>query len=201
MRRPDRGGHSGGGDDPGILKQTLAGLLRKLETLPNSVKGFRTFGNTSESTESRRQRLLSDKSLATLKRGELSAPVRQKIAERGESRDAAADLFNVNRQRIFDMWLAGYTDDEIATATELKKSRIHELAPVLDARPKPEQVVANFTDADWTPPLFNIWTFAKKSNDGTYPVRCAPLVITRQNRPCRESPTCLLYTSPSPRDS
>jgi len=30
----------------------------------------------------------------------------------------------------------------------------------LEALPNSDKLTANFTDADWKPPLFNVWTFA-----------------------------------------
>jgi len=64
------------------------------------------------------------------------------------------------------MWLACATDEEIAAEVGLKKSQIQALAPVLAELPKPEQVPVLFADADFTPPLFNLWTFAKKTEEG-----------------------------------
>ena len=72
------------------------------------------------------------------------------------------------KQRIFDLWLAGYSQDEIATAIEEKKDTVSDVLKVcrnLEGLPNSDKLTANFTDSDWTPPLFNVWTFAKKSNE------------------------------------
>jgi len=46
---------------------------------------------------------------------------------------------------------------------------------------KSEQSLANFNDSDFTPPLYNLWTFAKKTNNvshfGNSEQRIAVLVI------------------------
>jgi len=59
------------------------------------------------------------------------------------------------KQRIFDMWQACATDDEIAADTGQARRTISEKTEVLadlEALPKAPKVAALFADADFTPP-------------------------------------------------
>lgn len=71
------------------------------------------------------------------------------------------------KQRIFDMWLACLTSEEIAA--EVNQTRQSVDVQVADmqkteALPKVAKVEAEFSDTEFTPPLFNVWAFAKKTN-------------------------------------
>ncbi len=65
------------------------------------------------------------------------------------------------KQRIFDLWLAGHSQDEIASLTETRQQTLAGLLPKLEELPNSVKVQADFGDSDWSPPLFNVWTFAK----------------------------------------
>ena len=65
------------------------------------------------------------------------------------------------------MWLAGATIDEIADATNTPKMTIADTVnkcTELETLPNSYKVSAQFADADFNPPIYNIWTFAKKTN-------------------------------------
>lgn len=68
-------------------------------------------------------------------------------------------------ETIFEMHLAGYTQQEIADAVGVSRPtvqrRVEELAQKVPSYflSKPFE-----TDIDFTPPLYNVWTFAKKTN-------------------------------------
>ena len=70
-------------------------------------------------------------------------------------------------ERIFDKWLACYTDIQIANdenLTEEGARKITQLFADLQKVGKPKQDLASFDDSDFDRPLYNVWTFAKKSN-------------------------------------
>lgn len=71
------------------------------------------------------------------------------------------------KQRIFDLWMACETVEDIVATVDIKKSAVDEILgefPVLENLPKVEKVLATFADDEFTAPLYNVWTFAKKSN-------------------------------------
>lgn len=71
-------------------------------------------------------------------------------------------------QKIRDMWLACYTQEEIAAEAGLSEGAIAEatkqLSSDLDNWQK-LRILAEYKDADWSPPLYNIWSFSKKTNN------------------------------------
>lgn len=69
-------------------------------------------------------------------------------------------------QTIRDMWLACHTQEEIAEQVGIDQStvaRATEELCKLESFPK-RIVFATYAEPDWTPPLYNIWSFATKSN-------------------------------------
>lgn len=81
--------------------------------------------------------------------------------------DTDQRLREERKQRIFDMWLACATTEEIAEAVQLtRQSADNYVAEMqnLEGLPKFAKVAALYQDQDFTPPLYNIWSFAKKSN-------------------------------------
>lgn len=71
------------------------------------------------------------------------------------------------KRHIFDMWMACYTEEEIAKVVGIERTSVT----------KEAETYVNFgsvsdfhksrdflQDADFEPPLYNIWTFAKKTN-------------------------------------
>lgn len=113
--------------------------------------------------------------------------IRLYAAGTGYSKDDIADILSVSKrmvnnylngidkqireerkQKIFDLWMAGYTSEEIAESigvdnTGSFREIIKDLS-VLESFPNQTKVFANFQD-DFQFPLYNIWTFAKKTND------------------------------------
>jgi DNA-binding CsgD family transcriptional regulator len=71
------------------------------------------------------------------------------------------------KERIFDLWMACHTQEEIAPLVGLSPDaiglQIKEYRE-MENIPNIGKVAGNFQDQDFTPPLFNIWTFAKKTN-------------------------------------
>jgi DNA modification methylase len=70
------------------------------------------------------------------------------------------------KEKIFSMYLAGYTNKEIAEQTGLSEKSIYEETTyqITDLE-KSKQLLCNFSDSDFEPPIYNVWTFAKKTNE------------------------------------
>jgi len=78
-----------------------------------------------------------------------------------------ADLKTKRKQKAFEMWLACHTQDEIAEALEIPQKTIDDWLKELadsEALPRSLKLTAEYSDQDWTAPLYNVWTFSKKSN-------------------------------------
>lgn len=78
--------------------------------------------------------------------------------------DVDKQLREERKERIFNLWMEAYTEDEISAETQIPRQTISGLLPKMEELPNSAKVAANFQDQDFTPPLFNVWTFAKKSN-------------------------------------
>lgn len=80
-------------------------------------------------------------------------------------------LLERRRETIRDMWLACYTQQEIADAVGVDKataSRELEDCCNLEALPKSNKLSALHEDADWTPPLYDIWNVSSNNNSTTH---------------------------------
>jgi hypothetical protein len=74
------------------------------------------------------------------------------------------------KQKIFDMWMACYSQDEIAELTQIHKDTVSsqlEVCRNLEELPNSDKLSAFYQDADFTPPLYNVWTFSKKTETFT----------------------------------
>lgn len=82
--------------------------------------------------------------------------------------DVDKRLKEERKQRIFDLWMQCCSLDEIAETVSLPlrttADYIEETAKT-EALPNPQKVAANFQDEAFTAPLYNIWSYGKKSND------------------------------------
>lgn len=70
-------------------------------------------------------------------------------------------------ERIFDKWLAGWTREEIAESEDLTPPGVGEIWKEfadLQKLSKLSQVIAAFDDDGFERPIYNVWTFAKKTN-------------------------------------
>lgn len=79
--------------------------------------------------------------------------------------DIDKQLREERKQRIFDMWMAGHTTTEIAASLEMAQQTIDGLLPKTEDLPNSVKVLSQFQDQDFTAPLYNVWTFAKKTNE------------------------------------
>lgn len=72
------------------------------------------------------------------------------------------------KQKIFDMWMACYTQEEIAKACGISRteaeSEIHDMTD-LEKLPKVSKVASSHSDAEFETPIYNVWTFKSKTND------------------------------------
>jgi len=79
---------------------------------------------------------------------------------------------NVERDaRIFDLWLACHTEQEIAEAVGAHQDTVNAKVRTfteIGSLSKIRKTLAFFDDADFQPPIYNIWPFAKKSNEVTH---------------------------------
>lgn len=70
-------------------------------------------------------------------------------------------------QKIFEMFMAGYTQEEIAKEVNMPQQtladHLKEL-PNLEKFPKSVKLSALFQDPDFKPPLYDLWSFGKLTN-------------------------------------
>jgi DNA-binding CsgD family transcriptional regulator len=79
--------------------------------------------------------------------------------------DIDKQLREERKQRIFDLWMACFTAEEIAELVNLSDEAVRkEVSQYSEGLPKVGKVLADFADEDFSPPLYNVWTFAKKTN-------------------------------------
>lgn len=82
--------------------------------------------------------------------------------------DVKADLRKQQREKVFDLWLQCYTQEEIAEAVGLSIGTVNEEVAVcsdLEALPKVNKLAALHQDPDWQPPLYDIWQPARNNNE------------------------------------
>lgn len=82
--------------------------------------------------------------------------------------DTDKQLREHRRETIRAMWLACHTQQDIADAVGVTKETISqevEESQILEALPKSDKLAALHEDADWTPPLYDIWNPGKLSDD------------------------------------
>lgn len=66
------------------------------------------------------------------------------------------------------MWMQCYTQEEIASEVNLTKEQVSEILRVcqnLETFPKSDKLSISHQDQNFEIPLFNIWSFAKKTNN------------------------------------
>jgi hypothetical protein len=81
-----------------------------------------------------------------------------------------SDLDQAEREerkaKILDLWQKCYTAEEIGEAVGLPSTGDalrSELTGVLENLPKQQKV--SFSESDWSPPIYNVWAFGKKTNE------------------------------------
>ena len=82
--------------------------------------------------------------------------------------DVDRQLREERKQAIFDLWLSCHTQEEIAAAVGVSQPNVAaEIETFINfgSSSNSDKSLALYQDADWKPPLYNVWTFAKKSNE------------------------------------
>lgn len=85
----------------------------------------------------------------------------------GYLHDIDEQLRKERKETIYKMWLSCHTQEEIAEAVKLSQVQIVEIIKelsVLETLPKAIKLQFSFQDAEFNPPLYNIWSFGKKTN-------------------------------------
>ena len=86
--------------------------------------------------------------------------------------DIDKQLREERKAKIFSMYLAGYTMQEIADTVNVEKmsvSREIESCNNFTGLEKSYKNLANFQDSEFEAPIYNVWTFAKKTNNVSHP--------------------------------
>jgi len=83
--------------------------------------------------------------------------------------DIDKQLREERKAKIFSMYLAGYTMQEIADAVNLSMAKISETCSEFATLEKVNKNLANFQDSEFEAPIYNVWTFAKKTNNVSHP--------------------------------
>ena len=82
--------------------------------------------------------------------------------------DAKKTLKAERDQKIADMWLACYTEEEIAEAVGIDQSTVNDMVNGESwetATWQKSMILAEYREPEWTPPLYNVWTKAAKTNE------------------------------------
>lgn len=83
--------------------------------------------------------------------------------------DIDKQLREERKAKIFSMYLAGYTIEEIADDVNLSKAKISDTCSEFTRLEKVNKNLAEFQDSEFETPIYNVWTFAKKTNNVSHP--------------------------------
>lgn len=81
------------------------------------------------------------------------------------------DLKDERNRKIAEMWLACYTEEEIAKEVHLSQPAIHAAAEELSEDDTWQKLIifSDYRDPKWKPPLYDVWKAQKKSNETSWP--------------------------------
>jgi predicted transcriptional regulator len=82
--------------------------------------------------------------------------------------DVKDHLRRQQRERVFALWMRCWTQEQIAGEvglSQMEVSRIVEDSNNLEALPNSLKLAAAYQDADWQPPLYDVWTMARNNNE------------------------------------
>lgn len=82
--------------------------------------------------------------------------------------DVDAQVREQRRSAIFEMWMACHTQEQIAEAIGAPQQTVAGYVaelPKTEGLPKSVQLLARHEDADWQPPLYDIWQPHKNANE------------------------------------
>jgi hypothetical protein len=72
-------------------------------------------------------------------------------------------------QRIFERWLACWTEEEIAEEENIHQTKIKDIVLSISADlPKGLKVLSDFADADFQSPIYNVWKQKTKTVDSSH---------------------------------
>ncbi len=86
------------------------------------------------------------------------------LAKKGET-VGFSRLREERKEKIFQMYLACHTQQEIAEAVGLPQQTVADSLPKLTDLEKSVKIFSSFSDPDFEVPIYNVWTFAKKTNE------------------------------------
>lgn len=102
--------------------------------------------------------------------------------------DIDKQLREERKAKIFAMYLAGYTNEEIAEDMNISVQPVKEVTTdIFTKLEKNPKNLANFQDSEFDMPIYNVWTFAKKTNDVSHPGNSEVRIVEN---------LLYLYTSP-----
>jgi hypothetical protein len=80
------------------------------------------------------------------------------------------DAKEARDKRIFDLWLACYTQQEIANAVGITKQAVEQVCQETAGLPKLDKVDQSAAEhaTDFTPPIYNIWKQQEKTNGSSH---------------------------------
>jgi hypothetical protein len=82
--------------------------------------------------------------------------------------DIERQMREERKQKIFDMWMACYSQEEIGAETNLTQPQVKAILDTFIDFGSVSDIYKSrdfSQDSDFVPPLYNIWTFAKKTNN------------------------------------
>jgi hypothetical protein len=76
------------------------------------------------------------------------------------------DLKEERNRKIAELWLACYTEEEIAEQVDLSVFPVHQLLekPYEIANLQKNKILSEYNEPDWTPPIYNVWKRQEKTN-------------------------------------
>lgn len=76
------------------------------------------------------------------------------------------DLKDERNRRIAELWLACYTEEEIAEQVGVSKATVIDILQKRSEIPSLEKltILSEYREPDWTPPLYNVWKRQEKTN-------------------------------------
>ena len=79
--------------------------------------------------------------------------------------DVDKQIREERKEKIFAMFMACHTQQEIADAVNVSRTTIEETVTEFPNLEKASKNLASFSDPDFETPIYNVWVFAKKTNE------------------------------------
>lgn len=81
------------------------------------------------------------------------------------------DAKDARNKRIFDKWLACWTQEEIAGSEWVSRPAVTEILsefPTLEKLTRSAQTMATYSEPDWKPPIYNVWKQQEKTTGSNH---------------------------------